>query len=139
LQEYLPEISGFTQEKPRGETAQYGTWSYSTASARYTSGESNIEVEIHDYAKISALYAPFQMWLSGNFMREDEEGYEKAVKIDGFPGMEEYKHEAKRGKLTLMVGDRFIVVVEGNGVTMDALKDALKKIDLAKLTKETAV
>lgn len=141
LQEFLPkEIAGFTRGEPEGATATFGEWSFSSAEVTFTKGEeTSIKVSILDYAHITSLYTPFQIWLSGNFNVEDSHGYSRSVKVEGFPGFENFRKDDKRCELTLLVGDRYIVQLTGeNTQNMDALRDVMKQIDLSSLAKVTS-
>ena len=44
-----------------------------------------------------------------------------------------YDKDGKSGELSLLVAGRFVVEVDGNKVSMDAMKGTLDKLDLGKL------
>ncbi len=141
LQEFLPkEIVGFTRGELEGATATFGEWSFSSAEVTFAKGEeTSIKVSILDYAHITSLYTPFQIWLSGNFNVEDSHGYSRSVKVEGSPGFENFRKDDKRCELTLLVGDRYIVQLTGeNTQDMDALRYVVKQIDLSSLAKVTS-
>lgn len=110
----------------------------SKAEGQYSGGEnsdSNISVTITDVGNLSG---PMKMgmvaWTMTQYSRETDSGYEKTITYKTYKGMEEYNKNDKNGTVRIFVAERFIVEVEGNGVTMDAMKQALDKIDLAKLS-----
>jgi len=141
LQEFLPkEIAGFQRGEPEGATATFAEWSFSSAEVTFTKDEeTRIKVSILDYAHITLLYAPFQLWLAGNFNVEDSHGYQRSVKVEGFPGFEDFRKDDKRCELTVIVGDRYIVQLTGeNIVDMNVLRSVVKQIDLSGLAKITA-
>ena len=76
-------------EEPKGETTTAGNWKYSQAEVDFASedGKRSAEVGIFDYAHIPLLYVPFNMLLNMNVSRESTEGYERSVKIEGYPGV----------------------------------------------------
>lgn len=60
----------------------------------------------------------------------------KTVRISGYSGNQEYDKEEQSGTLTINVGDKITVVIEGDGIAnADILKTLAEKIDLAKLEK----
>lgn len=134
LKDALPQVSGWTREEPRGEMATFGQWSYSIASADYGKGGARVECKIHDYAYISALTASYMMMFSTNFSRESDEGYEKSVNVGGNPGFEKWEKKNRSADLTLWVGKRLIVVIEGDDVDdPSVLRDFAGAIDYGKI------
>jgi hypothetical protein len=71
--------------------------------------------------------------LSTGYAKETDRGYEKSTKIDGNPGFEKWS-TSKTGELNVLVKDRFIVEVEGRGLSdVKDLYAFLEHIDLKKL------
>jgi hypothetical protein len=133
LQAMLPDISGWEKEKPRGEMMTAPV-KFSQAEVAYTKGEARVEVKIVDTTMSQMLTLPYQMFLMANYARETDSGYEKATKVGGYPGWEKWDSEDKRAETGAIVGQRFLVTVEGSGVENAAVvKDIVAKIDLGKL------
>ena len=65
--------------------------------------------------------------------RETTTGYEKTTRYSGHKAMEKYDRSSKHGEISVMVADRFVVAAEGNGVDMDALKNAVGQVNLGRL------
>jgi hypothetical protein len=137
LKELLPdEINGMPRTSSDGEKNSAMGFTMSRAEARYeTQGtNSSIKIQISDVGAMTgaaamAMYA----WASVEVDRENQTGYEKTTTIKGYRGYEKFDRQTNYGELSLMVGGRFMVELEGNEVGMDALKAALDKIDLGKL------
>jgi len=134
---FLPaELSGFNRTDASAERNQMGGVDISVANAQYTAaeGDGSIDVTITDVGNLSG---PMKMgmtgWAMAQYNRETDTGYEKTTTYNGHKAMEEYDNEAKDGTLRVFVADRFVVEVQGNAVTMDAIKQAMGKIDLKKL------
>jgi hypothetical protein len=53
--------------------------------------------------------------------------------IDGRLTQETYDRAARRGEYGVMIGERFMVQAEGDGVGMDELKAAVGAVDARKL------
>ena len=147
LQEFLPKIdlSGYTRGKPAGETSSMMGMSTSEATVVYEGkggGDEppTIEVKISDMAGVPFAQLGMSMITGQEFETETEGGYEKSVKIQGFPGLErvETNEESKEAHLQLLVGNRFMVEFDGRGTNDIALirklVDSMNLGDLAKLT-----
>ena len=137
LKELLPEdINGMPRTSSDGEKNSAMGFTLSRAEARYeTQGtNSSIKVEISDVGAMTGAAAmAAYAWASMEVDRENETGYEKTTTIKGYRGYEKFDRQTNYGELSLMVGGRFMVELEGNEVSMDALKAALDKLDLGKL------
>jgi len=136
---YLPETAeGLKRSEPEGETTSMGEWRYSQVSAAYTveGGSQNVNIEIFDYAYIGMLYAPYTMLQAMNYSKESTSGYERSVKIAGFPGYETWTASSKNAEANVLVGDRFIVKVTANDLSEGAARRILSSINLKKLAGE---
>jgi hypothetical protein len=139
LKALLPaDLPGMKRTDASAERTQMMGVDMSKAEGRYSQGENgegNITVTITDAGNMSG---PMRMGMAGwamtQYSRETDNGYEKTMTYKGYKGMEEYNKSDRNGTVRIFVAERFIVEVDGNGVTMDTLKQALDKIDLAKLS-----
>jgi len=60
----------------------------------------------------------------------------KTIRVLGYSGTQEYDKGEKTGTLTIQVGDKITVMVEGDEIdNADLLKSLAEKVDLAKLEK----
>jgi hypothetical protein len=136
LQKYLPKnISGFTRLEETGATSSFGATTFATAEVIYTKTDgTTISVQILDYAGIDELYAPYDSYIRSNVSLDDEEGFAHTLKVNGHPAFESYQKNLKTAQLSVIVGDRIIVDINGTEVgTFDDLRTILKRIDLCKL------
>ena len=132
LIDFLPkEMAGMKADEPKGETTTAGSWQYSQAEVDFRSedGQRSVDVGIFDYAHIPFLYAPFTMMLSMNVARESTEGYEKSVKVDGYPAFEEWKKNGN-SEIVVLVGERFIVKTDTRGLGEGSAKKIVEDLDL---------
>ncbi len=147
LQEFLPKIdlADFTRGKPTGETNSMMGMSTSEAMVTYEGkgdGDESptIEVKISDMAGVPFAQLGMSIITGQEFENETESGYEKTVKIKGFPGIEkvEKTEDFKEASLQLLVGNRFMVEFGGRGTNDIALirklADSMNLGELAKLT-----
>ncbi|MGH9196956.1 MAG: hypothetical protein ACRD1T_14600, partial [Acidimicrobiia bacterium] len=136
LKALLPEsLPGMKRTNATGEKTAAMGFKVSKAEGRYTNDQGgSIDITISDTGTLSGFTAMAAYgWALAEMDRETESGYEKTTKIGGYKGYEKYDNESKNGEVNVLVGQRFVVEVDGNGVGMDVLKGALSKIDLAKL------
>jgi len=111
----LPEMDGWERDQPRGERMTMPV-PFSQAEVVYRKGDSRVEVKVVDTGFAQILIAPFSMMMATGYSRESSEGHEKAVTVDGHPGMEQWRSAENRAELTVAVGKRFMVTVEGSKV-----------------------
>lgn len=140
LMNYLPkEIEGLTSDKPRGESVQWEKWTHSTANVSFSSqtGEQSARINIFDYAYINNLYLPYQMMFKMKFERETSEGYEKATKLKDMPAFERWTEESKNNEVTVLVGKRFIVQVETDGMSEGSARKIAEGMNLSGLASES--
>ena len=138
LKELLPaDLPGMKRTNATAERNQAMGVDMSNAEGRYeaTDGQgARVSIKLTDIGNVSG---PMRMgmtgWAMAQFNRETDTGYEKTTTISGYKAVEKYNTQDKRGSLRLFVAERFIVEIEGNGVTMDVLKEMLGKVDLKKL------
>ena len=103
----------------------------STAGVRYKKGDAEIRVKITDSAYNALMLVPFS-WVSNmGYEKETETGYEKAVKVAGFPGLEKWNTESKDGELTLVANKRYIVELEGNDIGDPKVLHHARRVDVA--------
>jgi hypothetical protein len=132
---YLPtSIAGYTRTELSTGSGGVGGIEGSSATATYAKGDSNMTLTVTDLGAMGALAA-----LGGAFNVEstsEENGrYEKVGKVNGRMTMEEYDNSSRHGSYGVMVGERFMVQAEGDGVTMDELKSAVAAINPGRLEK----
>ena len=138
LKSLLPsELPGMKRTEASSEKTNAMGVDMSTAEGRYEAadgGDASGHIRLTD---VGNMTGPMRMgmaaWAVAQYSRETDTGYEKTTTFNGYKAVEEYNTEGKHGSLRVLVADRFIVEAEGNGVTMDAIKEMLSKVDLKKL------
>ena len=108
----------------------------STAQADYegTDSSSTMQLTIMDLGNISG---PMRMgmtgWTLSQYDRKTDTGYEKTTTYKDYKALEEYDNQTKYGEFHVFAGDRFVVEITGDHVTMETIKKAMGEIDLKKL------
>lgn len=133
LKALLPEsLDGLPRTQAESQTAGLGGASMARAEARYGEGERSLQLSITDSGGAKALMAMAGFALMES-EKESADGYEKSGKADGRVYRERLSKSAREASYALIVGDRFMVEAEGHGLDMAAVKQALAKVDLARL------
>lgn len=115
LQTHLPKVSGWEMGEPEGERMTMPV-PFSQVEARYTKGDSRIEVKIVDTGFAQMLIMPWSMMLASGYSRESSSGYEKATTVGGNPAIEKWNKNSKNAEVDVLVGKRFMVTIEGRDV-----------------------
>ncbi len=124
--------SGFARTEVSASSGGAGGVSGSNAQGVYTKGEGRITLEVTDLAAMGAL-AAMGGALNVQSDRETATGYEKVGKVDGRLTSESFDNQAKSGKYSVVVANRFVVDAEGSGVAIDDLKAAVSSVGMDKL------
>ena len=133
LKALLPQVNGWTQSDARGEQSTMPV-ALSRAEARYRQGESVVELEITDTALNQLLLAPMSMFLASGYSERSDDGFKRAAKVGGHPGMEDWNVGSKRGEITVVVANRFIVQGTGRDVAdLAAVRQVVESVDLGRL------
>jgi len=136
LELFLPDIPGYTKGTPEGATPTADNVSYSETNVDYTSQRidgnndneaASINITIYDYAGIPGMLEPYKEKFSFN----NAEGYAKTREWDGYAGWETWDKENNSASAGVIMNDRVVVIIEGDGQN-DAshVDDVMKKIDL---------
>lgn len=133
LKTFLPAaIGGFTRTEVSSSTGGVGGMSGSGAEGRYTRGEAQMTVEVLDLGAAGALAG-----MAGAFnvksSKETATGYEKVGKVDGRLTQEQYDKASKHGEYSVLVADRFMIQIKGDGVSMDDMRAAVTAVGTARL------
>lgn len=137
LKAMLPEsLPGMKRTDASGEKNAAMGMQISNAEGRYRSddGKSSMTVKITDIGSMTGLAGmATYAWARVDVDRESDNSYEKTSTFSGYKSHEKYNKTNKNGEISVLVGDRFVVAVDGNDVDMDTIKGALSKVDLGKL------
>ena len=99
----------------------------SNAEAVYQQGDVRVTLTVTDLAAASGL-AGLAGAINVQEDRQTTTGYERAGNVNGRWTIEQYDNQARSGKYSILVGNRFNVAAEGSGVSMDVLKAAVAAV-----------
>ena len=106
----------------------------SQASLTLRKGDVEVVVDIIDTVFNQSLYAPVAAFLAEGFSTKDDRGYKKAVTFQNQPAFEEFTSAERTGGLTILVGKRYLVHLQGTGIaSTDIVRAVASQINLTKL------
>jgi hypothetical protein len=133
LKALLPDVDGWARSDVKGEQGTMPV-AYSRAEARYQKDDGRVELEIEDTALSQMLLAPMSMFLASGYSERSDDGFKRAAKIGGSPGMEDWKINSKHGEVTAVVGNRFVVTGRGNDIaSLDPVRKIVESVSFSKL------
>jgi hypothetical protein len=134
LKNLLPDgIGAMKRKSSEGEKGGGFGIVVSHAEARYEGDGGSVHLKITDPGNLSGLAAMAAMWMNLELDKETDTGYEKTGTANGRRFHEKYDRGSKSGEYTVVVGNRFLVEVDGHGVDMPTMKKAIDQVNLAKL------
>ncbi len=135
LKEMLPDnVGGLKRTDATGEKTAAMGMQVSNAEGRYSDDQGkNATVKITDIGSMTGLAGmAAYAWAMTDVDRESDTGYEKTASFNGYKSHEKWDKSSNYGEISVLVGGRFVVEASGS-MEMNALKDALSKVDLKKL------
>ena len=109
----------------------------SSAEAKYSQENKRIKLEIMDGAgeTASAMVSIFMMGINVTKEKITENGFEKSTEINGMKAIvsEDKNGENINSKIQMVLKNRYIVTLNGDGISYEELTKALGEIDLSKL------
>jgi hypothetical protein len=134
LKGLLPEVSGWARSDEKGEQLSMPV-AYSHAEAQYLKDDARVHLEITDTALSQILIAPMSMFLATGYSERSDDGFKRATKVGGQPGMEDWEAKSKHAEVTALVGNRFVVSGKGDDVdSVDTVRKVVESVDFAKLS-----
>lgn len=116
LQSVFPDqFAGWERDNPTGERMTQPV-SFSEASVNFRKGDASLSLKITDTGFSQMLLAPYAMFLTVGYERESGDSYEKSTKVGEFPAWTRWNKSEKSGELNVVVGNRFLVQIEGNDI-----------------------
>jgi hypothetical protein len=133
LRAILPDVPGWEKNHPEAERMTAPV-SFSYASTKYKKGNFEVTEKITDSGFNQLLVAPISMLLAAGYAKHSTEGFEKSTTMAGYPAFEKWDKSDKSGQLTVFVNQRFLVELEGSGMSDNKeLQAFLAHTDLKKL------
>ena len=125
LKDAMPDsIIGLKRTKNAGSRMAFGPTSMTNVKADYgdEDGKPNVHIEAVSYGNADMIKQMSMAFTMTQIDSEDDDGFQKTMKIQDHPGMVEYKSKDKHGSITVGAGDRILITVTLENVTADQLK-----------------
>jgi hypothetical protein len=136
LKAMLPaDADGLRRTNARGEkTGAFGA-NVVQATGEYGDGEGpRVKINITDLAAMGPFGALAGFgWMQTEVDSEGDHGYERTTEQGGFKTLEKYTNASRSGTITVVVGNRFIVEVEGRNIDPTKLQACARAIDFSAL------
>lgn len=134
LRAHLPRApSGWTADPAESVRQTVGEWTLVAASGNYERDGRLVHAEIMDGGSYPGVIAPFQAM--PQFSQESSDGFMRSTTIAGHAAIETWEREGSHGELQVLVGERFLVRLEGTGLSAEELRDWLGRCDLEGLAR----
>lgn len=130
-----PAPEGWIADKPEGSTSGTGAEMISAAGRSYTKGTGDDVPTASINLIDSGTNKAYRETVTAGWTRAEqtEEGYGKAISVNGSPGFEHFEKEIKTGIAWLQVASRYFVQVELVNVEPAELQTWLKLVDVKAL------
>ncbi|MEM1121232.1 MAG: hypothetical protein AAGJ18_12345 [Bacteroidota bacterium] len=128
-------LAGVNFEESEGQTSGILGIKISTVEAKYQEDNAAFEVTIVDVAGVGSLVKKMANWSEFEVDKETRDGYERTTEIDGHPALEKYNERRETGETNLLVEDRFIITIRGEGVSERQMRRAVDDINIRKLVR----
>jgi hypothetical protein len=129
LGEFLPaEINGMQRSDYSAERNQAMGVQVAQAEASYNDGDRRLQVEIIDMGGAKGILALAGFTAVGSERRTDQ-GYEKTYSDGGRMVNEKWNEVDKQGEYSIVIGERFVIKVEGQAESITALQALANNLD----------
>lgn len=132
LIDLLPETAAGIprSEKPDGSIMRTANLNISMGSKFYENKNQKITITLSDYKDAAMIFSA----QAGQFYEyESTDGYMKQITVSGYNGWVSGDTDNEETNLSLSVKERYLLLIEGNGLTEAQLKQIANSVDLNKL------
>ena len=136
LKKALPRnLAGVDFEESEGQTTGILGFKISTVEATYQEDDEGFQVTIVDVAGVGKLVKSMAKWSEFEVDKETRNGYERTTEIEGHPALEKYDSRREKGETSILINDRFIISIKGEGVSERQMRNAVDDINIRKIAR----
>jgi len=138
LRDALPDdIAMLKRTERQGERMSMGEFHVTVARGEYKLKDAgddapSANIEVQDYGAMPDVLEGLTYWTQIEVDREGDDGYQRTVKIKGFPAMEQYRTESRDGEVQALVAERFFVTFNARNVSQEQFEQIVKALPLEK-------
>ena len=125
-------VAGFARTGLETSSGGAGGMSIAVATGDYQKDGSSFRLAVTDLGAMAGM-AAMASAMNAESSKETASGYEKVGTVGGRLTTEEWDRDAKSGRYSILVGERFSVEANGNADSVDVLKQAVASVDAGRL------
>ena len=134
LEDLIPKTAaGLPRTNAAEDKSSLGNVGFSHALGIYEKDGKRVEVQILDAGSKSIILSTMAPWLKHKVSEEDMTGFERTITYAGYPAFEKLNKGLNESQISVVMKDRFIVMVVGTNVALEELKKVMDGLDLKKL------
>ncbi len=134
MKELLPDkVIGLERTDGEGSTSGALGIKASTYEATYGEGDRQVKIQLVDTGGLGKAIMGAVPWATMEVDKESKDGYERTTEYKGHKAFEKYNERSKSGNLATLVGERFVVNIEGDGLSIDEMERVRSRIDIDQL------
>lgn len=134
LKQFVPDsFAGLKKTRSSAEKNGFAGFMVSKADASYGESDKTVDLSISDSGGASGLLSLADWASTGESESEDQDGFERTHTVGGRLVHEKMSKSGGGNEYSILVGKRFVVTAESTTVDLDALRQAVSSLDLAKL------
>jgi len=119
-------------EYSANKTGAFG-FNVSVVTATYEEDDARLDIVITDAGRFTQVISGIATWTKMEVDKENESGFERTTTIEGYKAFEKYNRDRRSGELSLIVDNRFVVAIDGEGVDERDFRRIVRRLDLEDL------
>ena len=125
-------VAGFERTSLESNSGGAGGMSIAAATGDYQKGDANFRLAVTDLGPMAGI-AAMASAVNAESTKETTTGYERTGTVGGRLTTEQWDREAKSGRYSILVGERFSVEADGAADSIEVLKQAVASVDAGRL------
>ena len=131
LKAFVPEtLTGLARSSIEARSDAAMGMTFSSVAASYTKDAQSLDVKVQDLGGVPALALAMAAWSNSTMERETQTDVERVFRKDGVSMKEEYAKDGSHAEMAMMLGNGVMLEVRGRGVGIDAVRAALRSMDV---------
>lgn len=135
LQALIPKsAAGLPRTNADADNSGLGNVGFSHSLGVYEKDGRRVEIQIIDAGSRKMILSTLAPWFKqGSVDYKEKTGFEQTTEIQGFPAFERYSKDDFSGEVSVVIKNRFIVMISGSQLPIEDLRKVMEKLDLKKI------